>query len=391
MSDFENTPPPRPEQGPPPPTPPNPPPYPASPQQPPPPGIPSQDPAGPPQQYPTQYPAGPPQPYPPTFQTQYPSGPPPPYQSSALPYAVAPPPPEKAWWKKGWAIALGALVALVALGGLAAAFAGASGSDDSSASRDTEADENEETSEVTETDDVEVPAEPGATDPAAADPAAADPDEEPGTAPTASEAPENTVTTALDTVPVPADVAVGEGAADVESCVVKDADTIVLDVTNNSSEQSSYFIDINFLDASGTRLSDETAFIDNLRPGEHAIEEQFVFESSGATACEVAEVDRYASDTSNDVSEVTCAVTGVDFADDITTTLTATNGSSKLSDYFIDAALIRDGIRFGTATGVIENVKPGESAPGEGYSFVDGPVDGVTCETVSVIRIDSSD
>lgn len=176
---------------------------------------------------------------------------------------------------------------------------------------------------------------------------------------------------------------------DVGPCEFVDAETIVLDITNDSSEQSSYLIDVNFLDDGGQRLGDETFFVNYLRAGERTTEPQFVLDSSGGVACEVAEVDRFASVSDGDVGEVTCEITGLDFLDDIETAFTASNGSSELSDYFVTAALVRDGVRVGTSFGSIENVKPGESAPGDGFSTTDGPVDGVSCEIVNVLRTSS--
>lgn len=176
---------------------------------------------------------------------------------------------------------------------------------------------------------------------------------------------------------------------DVGPCQFVDAESIVLDISNDSSEQSSYLIDVNFLDDGGQRLGDETFFVNFLRAGERTTEPQFVLDSSGGVACEVAEVDRFASVSDGNVGEVTCEITGLDFLDDIETAFTASNGSSELSDYFVTAALVRDGVRVGTSFGSIENVKPGESAPGDGFSTTDGPVDGVSCEIVNVLRTSS--
>jgi hypothetical protein len=176
---------------------------------------------------------------------------------------------------------------------------------------------------------------------------------------------------------------------DVGPCEFIDAETVQFDITNNSSKQSSYIIDVNFLDAGGQRLGDEPFFINHLRPGERAVERKFVFESNSGVACEIAEVERYASRTVDDVSEVTCEVDGVDFANDLTARFVATNDSDEISDYLIDAAFIRDGIRIGTSFGSIDNVRPGESAPGDGFSFAKGPDTGVTCEVVHVERLAS--
>jgi hypothetical protein len=187
-----------------------------------------------------------------------------------------------------------------------------------------------------------------------------------------------------------------EGAAgaadeidDVGACTLADGDTVSLDVTNNSSEQSSYVIDVNYLDAAGQRVADETFFLNFLRPGEHAVEDSAAFNAAEASTCEIAEVDRFAAPSPDDVAEITCEVTGVDAIGDISTSLTATNNSSELSDYLISGSLVRDGVRIGTVTAGIENVQPGTSAPGEGFSVVAGPADGVSCEIVAVERTSS--
>ena len=176
---------------------------------------------------------------------------------------------------------------------------------------------------------------------------------------------------------------------DVGPCTLVDSDTITLDVTNNSSDQSNYLIDVNFLDAAGQRVSDETFFLNHLRSGERALQQTAAFNAAGAATCEIAEVDRLSAPSPDDIGEVTCEVTGVDAIGDISTSLTATNGSAELSDYLISAALVRDGVRIGTADAVIENVAAGGSAPGEGFSAADGPADGVVCEVVNVERTSS--
>jgi hypothetical protein len=110
------------------------------------------------------------------------------------------------------------------------------------------------------------------------------------------------------------------------------------------------------------------------------------FNAADAASCELAEVDRFAAESPDDFSEVTCEVTGLDVLGDIDTTLTATNGSTGLSDYFISASPMREGVRIGTVDASIENVEAGGSAPGEGLSLTDGPAEGVTCEVVHVER-----
>jgi hypothetical protein len=173
---------------------------------------------------------------------------------------------------------------------------------------------------------------------------------------------------------------------DVGPCTLTDSQTVTLDITNNSSKQSSYIIDVNFLDASGMRVGAEPFFVNHIRPGERAVEPSFAFDTAGGTTCEIAEVQRIAAESPDDISEVSCEVTGEDVLGDVSTRLIAANGSSKLSDYFIDMALIRDGLRFGTGFASIENVRSGESAPGDGFSTADGPAAGVTCDVVYVQR-----
>ena len=178
----------------------------------------------------------------------------------------------------------------------------------------------------------------------------------------------------------------GEEALDVSNCLIVDEFTVSFEITNNSSKQSSYIIDANYLDDSGARIGDEPCFVNYVRPGERAVEGSFGSVPDGAASCEIAEVERFAAEPNGDVDEVTCAVVGLDFADDVATELVATNDSSELSDYLITFTLVRDGTRVGTGFASIENVKAGESAPGDGFSTVDGPVDGVVCDVVDVLR-----
>lgn len=147
-------------------------------------------------------------------------------------------------------------------------------------------------------------------------------------------------------------------------------------------------IDVVYRDEAGQRLADEPFFINHVRSGENVVERQSAFSRAG-TICAILEVERISAESPDDVAEVTCEVTGVDAIGDIAVRFVATNGSSGVSDYLINAALIRDGLRVGTAFGSVENVAPGESAPTGGFSWADGPADGVTCETVHVQRMAS--
>lgn len=181
----------------------------------------------------------------------------------------------------------------------------------------------------------------------------------------------------------------GDEALDVTECQIIDENTVSFALTNNSSKQSSYIIDANYLDGSGARIGDEPFFVNYIRPGETAVEPSFGVVPDGGVTCEIAEVERFAAESDDDIGEVTCAVAGVDFVDDIATELVATNGSSKLSDYLISFAIVRNDVRVGSGFASIDNVRPGESAPGDGFSSVDGPAEGATCEVVHVTRIAS--
>ena len=181
----------------------------------------------------------------------------------------------------------------------------------------------------------------------------------------------------------------GDEAKDVAGCSIVDEFTVAFDLTNNSSEQSSYIIDANYLNATGERIGDGPFFINHVRAGERATEDSFGSVPDGAETCEVAEVERFAAGSPDDVSEVTCETKGEDFVGDVATELVATNNSSGLSDYLISFSLMRDGVRVGSGFATIDNVRSGQSAPTEGFSSLDGPADGVLCEVVHVERVQS--
>lgn len=174
-------------------------------------------------------------------------------------------------------------------------------------------------------------------------------------------------------------------ADDITGCTVAGEDTIDIAGTNNSSKQSSYLLTVVFT-SGGERVSDEPFFINYVRPGESFVENTYAFSLEAADACEVVDVDRNSAESPDDVSEVTCEITGTDVLGSISGKMTATNGSSKDSDYMATAALVRDGVRIGTAMATMENVRPGESAPADMLTTVEGPADGVTCDVVHVER-----
>ena len=178
---------------------------------------------------------------------------------------------------------------------------------------------------------------------------------------------------------------------DVGPCSIVDSETILVDITNSSAEQSDFTITMNFFDAAGGRVGDEPFYVNNVQPGQRAIEESYSFETENPdiASCEVAEVERYASSPSDETSDVSCEVTGLDFADDIEIGLVVTNNGADTADYSINVAIIRDDVRIGTGFGTIDNVTPGQRAPGDGFTFVSGPVDGATCDVVNVSRSES--
>ncbi|MFJ4849167.1 FxLYD domain-containing protein [Streptomyces sp. NPDC088733] len=69
-----------------------------------------------------------------------------------------------------------------------------------------------------------------------------------------------------------------------------------LTITNRSSKTSNYMVEVEFVDAKGTRISEGYAATNNLRPGRTAKEEaQGTAEATGKVTCRVTEVTRYAS------------------------------------------------------------------------------------------------
>lgn len=184
------------------------------------------------------------------------------------------------------------------------------------------------------------------------------------------------------------DTAGGEEIDDVVFCQRPDPQTIVLEVVNNSSKTSSYILTIGFFDDTGTRLADEPMFLNYLRPGERAIEEQFTFEEQG-TVCEVLDAERFAAESiEGELAEVSaCDVAGApDALGSIQASVSATNGTPENSDYAIDVAFVdADGVRRGTGAAFVESVRPGETAPSDIFTTLDYD-DGYTCDVVAVTR-----
>ena len=183
----------------------------------------------------------------------------------------------------------------------------------------------------------------------------------------------------------------GDGSDDVVSCTRVDEDTIILEMVNNGDETSSYWLTVGFFDDAGTRLADESSFVNFLRPGERAIEEHFVFEEAG-TVCEVLDVDSFPGVSSDeelaDVGECVIAAEPDSF-DDFAASLSITNSTATTSDYSVEVAFVDPaGIRRGTGSVYIEAVRTDETAPGEIFSSTDF-VAGYSCQIVGVTRTDS--
>lgn len=177
---------------------------------------------------------------------------------------------------------------------------------------------------------------------------------------------------------------------DITGCKQIGDEKIEIELSNKSAALSDYSLTIALLDDAGKRLGDTTGYIDNLRPGEHAIEQVYLFDNKG-TKCEVIDADRY--DTASnpallaDVSA--CTVGQPDSLGDVTATLSATNSAAAKSDYTITVALIDpSGVRRGTGTSYIQAIRSKETAPGDIYTSVIGGKN-FRCEVVGVERTDS--
>ena len=183
----------------------------------------------------------------------------------------------------------------------------------------------------------------------------------------------------------------GDGSDDVVSCTRVDEDTIILEMVNNGDETASYWLTVGFFDDAGTRLADESSFVNYLRSGERSIEEHFVFEEAG-TVCEVLDVDRFPGVSSaEELAEVgECVIAAEpDSFDDFAASLSITNSTATTSDYSVEVAFVDpNGIRRGTGSVYIEAVRTDETAPGEIFSSTDF-VEGYSCQIVGVTRTDS--
>ncbi len=199
-----------------------------------------------------------------------------------------------------------------------------------------------------------------------------------------------TTTIAPENAPSQPSTPAGGGDPDVVSCTRIDDENVEVELVNSSDSVTSYILTIAFFDGA-TRLSDESGFINNVRPGERLIQQQFVFETAGTT-CEIIDVDRFPSTSpDSDLDDVDfCELSDEpDFFGDFQGSASVTNGSGQTSDYGIDVAFIGpDGVRRGDGSVFIDAVRPGETAPGDVFSTAPF-LPGYTCEVIGVTRTES--
>ncbi|MFJ1702484.1 FxLYD domain-containing protein [Kitasatospora sp. NPDC088346] len=108
-------------------------------------------------------------------------------------------------------------------------------------------------------------------------------------------------TAAGDAAAAPVAAGDGEKLKDVEitKCTV-DATlkwpSAELKITNHSSKNSNYMVQVEFLDAAGTRIGEGVAATNGLAPGQASVQKaQGATETTGKTSCKVIDVTRYAA------------------------------------------------------------------------------------------------
>lgn len=91
------------------------------------------------------------------------------------------------------------------------------------------------------------------------------------------------------------------------------------------------------------------------------------------------------------LEQTTCAVTGVDFVDDLELEITVTNTTSERSSYFIEYEILdADGTFLGDGFASITNVPPGSEFTEDVVTFVDAPSDGISGLSCAPIDVDIS-
>jgi hypothetical protein len=177
------------------------------------------------------------------------------------------------------------------------------------------------------------------------------------------------------------------GLADVASCTRLDDYRVAIDITNGSKSIANYYLTVVLQDTPGQRLADTSAYINDLAPGEHAVEVADIFEAQGKQ-CEVIQADRLSAETDlsalGDVSA--CKVNDPDSLGSVTASVTVTNSATVNNDYAVTVAVYDGkGLRRGSGLAFIETVRPGEAAPGDAYTSITY-AKGYTCKAVGVQR-----
>ena len=194
--------------------------------------------------------------------------------------------------------------------------------------------------------------------------------------------------TETENVTVPA----GDPAADVAGCNLLDGETAEIELTNSLGESASYWLTVGFYDGS-TRVGDTSVYINYVRPGEHVVEQTWVFDddTAGASTCEVIDTDRTVDEIDAELLAAVsaCEITGEDFVGDVEAALSVTNPVSELSDFSVTVAIVgADGVRQGTGNGYVEAVGAQETAPTDVFTTVDYTGD-QQCHVVAVDSYDS--
>lgn len=293
-----------------------------------------------------------------------PPPPPPPSPGVGAPPPPAQPTPTGRGGRKAWLLIGTAVLAIVVLA------VAATGSGDE-APQAQAVDPLPAAAPTTDTDLDSDPASP--SDPSSSEPVASTPSTDPPT----------TMSSEAGTVAASGDA---DEVDDVSSCTWT-GDEVTIALVNDSSKTSTYWVTTAYLDGNGNRVADEIHFVNAVRPNETAIEATLSLEHP-TPSCEVIDVQRWAevSDPA-EMSEIgACQLGAPDVFGHATGSLTARNGSSEISDYTVGVAFVNPvGFRIGSGTTIIESVRPGESAPGDVFSFA-APEGIAACDVVAVER-----
>lgn len=174
-----------------------------------------------------------------------------------------------------------------------------------------------------------------------------------------------------------------DALAQVSGCVVLDAKYVKIDLTNSTEKLSSYSIDVELVDGAGTVLGEDSAVYNYVRPGEKVSEPSLLFDTLGATGCNVTAADRLDIGTpSQDFTGSSCVVTRNVPTSMLGTDFTLVNNGSAPADFHATAAVVVDGVRVGSASAVMRSVPGGASHTDIGISSTNGLGVEATCEIV---------